>query len=71
MEHFYLTDDWDSYTVQRPDGYISVGGIDVPFVTMENEPELKERGPLAERYRPALDRLMELYEARPSAGSGR
>ena len=62
MENFYLNDDWDTYTVQKGDGYLTVNKVKVPFFTMPNEPELKERGPLADRYGPALTRLMELYE---------
>lgn len=60
--HFYKLDDWDAYTEQKLHGFIGVNGIEVPFVTMNNEPELKERDSLAERYGPALDKLMELYE---------
>lgn len=62
MENFYRNDDWDTYTAQKADGYLTIDGVNVPFVTMNNEPELKDRGPLAERYGPALNRLMELYE---------
>ena len=64
MDNFYLNDDWDTYTVQKPNGYLTVDNVRLPFVTMGNEPELKERGPLAERYGPALNTLMELYEKR-------
>jgi len=63
MENFYLNDDWDTFTVQKGDGYLTVNKVKVPFFTMQNEPELKERGPLADRYGPALNRLMELYAA--------
>ena len=61
MERFYLEDDWTNLTGNKPSGTLDVNGISVPFVTMNNEPELKERGPLAERYGPALARLMDLY----------
>lgn len=64
MEHFYRLDDWEQYTGGKPEGRLQVNGVSVPFVTMNNEPELKERGPLAERYGPALNRLWELYEKR-------
>ena len=66
MDTFYSHDDWSDYTEGRSDGTIEVGGVSVPFVTMNNEPELKERGPLAERYGPALDRLWELNLGRRS-----
>lgn len=63
MENFYLADDWNTFTVQKSDGYLMIDSIKIPFVTMNNEPEFKERDPLAKRYGPALRRLMELYEA--------
>lgn len=63
LENFYRADDWDTHTVQKPDGHLTINGVRVPFVTMENEPELTERGPLAERYGAALHRLMELTTA--------
>ncbi len=66
MDAFYRLDDWDSYTSGRPEGVLDVKGVRVPFVTMNNEPELKERGPLAERYGPALDKLWKLRNAIPS-----
>ena len=60
MERFYKTDDWDLVTGKKESGKLSFQGIEIPFVTMLNEPELKERGPLEARYKPCLDRLMEL-----------
>ncbi|MFA4873901.1 MAG: hypothetical protein WC956_02055 [bacterium] len=64
LEHHYRLDDWDSFTSGKPSGVLDVHGVKVPFVTMQNEPELTERGPLAERYGPALDKLWELCSAR-------
>lgn len=64
MERFYRIDDWEKLTGGRRSGLIDCHGIDVPFVTMHNEPELKERGPLAERYRPHLDQLYELFASK-------
>ncbi len=64
METFYKHDDWTDYTQGKPHGTLAVNGVDVPFVTMNNEPELKERGPLAERYGPALRKLWDLYGGR-------
>lgn len=61
IESFYMTDDWEEITSGRPEGRLELNGASVPFVTMNNEPELTERGPLTERYRPALDRLIDLY----------
>lgn len=61
METFYKLDDWTNFTDGRPEGVLDVSGIKVPFVTMNNEPELTERGPLAKRYGPALLKLWEMY----------
>jgi hypothetical protein len=61
MEAFYKLDDWTTYTDGRPEGTLDVNGIEVPFVTMNNEPELTERGPLADRYGPALSKLWKMY----------
>jgi len=57
MEHFYREDDWHELTGNRESGTLTFHGIEVPFVTMNNTPELKERGPLAERYGPYLNEL--------------
>ncbi|MBI4211707.1 MAG: hypothetical protein HY540_03635 [Deltaproteobacteria bacterium] len=61
MEHFYRLDDWIELTNGRNHGTLNIHGINVPFVTMPNEPELKDREPLAKRYGPALRTLMDLY----------
>ncbi|MBI4365404.1 MAG: hypothetical protein HY543_01145 [Deltaproteobacteria bacterium] len=66
MQHFYRTHDWLTLTQDRPDGYVPVGSIDVPFVTMQNEPELTDPALLNRRYGAALRRLMELTACRPS-----
>jgi hypothetical protein len=63
-EHFYRLDDWDTSTGGRSDGFLTVQGVCIPFVTMNNEPELAERGALSGRYGPALDRLWELARQR-------
>lgn len=60
MERLYKTDDWDEFTNKKESGVLSIQGVAVPFFTMNNEPELKEHGPLVARYRPCLNRLMEL-----------
>lgn len=62
METFYRDDDWGMLTAGAPEGFLEAGGVRLPFVTVHNEPELKDDGPLAERYHPALARLMELVE---------
>lgn len=61
MEFMYSIDDWRELTEAKEAGYLEFHGVKVPFVTMNNIPELKERGPLAERYGPHLDKLYELW----------
>lgn len=61
METFYKVDDWEQVSGGKDSGYVDVKDIEIPFVTVLNEPEIKEPGPLAERYHPSLKRLMELY----------
>jgi hypothetical protein len=60
MKRFYQDDDWQAITGAKRDGKLSLNGVDVPFVTLHNEPELKEPAALADRYSPALKRLHEL-----------
>jgi len=57
MERTYGVDDWQSLTVGVPVGHLRIGQIDVPFATMNNEPESKDPDVLAERYRAALGPL--------------
>jgi len=58
LEKTYGTDDWKKIA-PAPHGRIEVNGIEVPYVTMLNEPELTDPELLDRRYRPALDRLWE------------
>jgi len=44
-----------------PDGWLEIGGVRVPFVSMNNEPESLDPAVLRERYARALGRLLELY----------
>lgn len=60
MERYYKVDDWKKITGGKENGFIEVKGVKVPFITMNNEPELKEREELSKRYLPHLDKLMEL-----------
>lgn len=64
MERVYKIDDWKNITSGEGSGYLDLQGIKVPFVTMNNIPELKERGPLSERYGPALAKLYDLTTSR-------
>jgi len=55
--------DWLSLTQQKPSGTVLVRELQVPFVTMTNEPEYKpaETEKLQARYGTALHQLMNLY----------
>jgi len=60
MNAFYKEDDWDVLTAGAESGHVDVQGLRVPFITVLNEPEIKEAAPLAERYKSAMHKLMEL-----------
>jgi hypothetical protein len=64
FDHFYQVSDWDQLTGGRPDGRLRVGRLDVPFVTMNNEPESTDPAVLEERYAAALGRLWQLWSER-------
>ncbi len=66
MERFYSEDDWFDITGNRREGYITVDGIQVPFITLHNEPEIKDPQGLAYRYAPALTKLMGLRRELPN-----
>jgi hypothetical protein len=57
MNEYYNVDDWDKITDRKESGYLSLRGVKVPFVTMENEPESKDPKILGLRYETALRRL--------------
>lgn len=65
MERFAKEIDWGGLTEGKPFGHLAVRHWRVPFLTMNNEPELKEDAALDERYKAALDQLMELQKERP------
>jgi hypothetical protein len=58
---FSAEHDWLELTDGRDSGYLEVKGLQVPFVTMNNEPELKDDGALSDRYGRALSTLYGLY----------
>ena len=60
MEATYGTDDWFDIA-PKPHGTISVQGLNVPYVTMNNEPESKDPQVLGPRYRAALDALYSVW----------
>ncbi len=54
MEKYYSRDDWMDITSNRPSGRLEMNGVQIPFVTMENEPESKDNDVLEVRYGKAL-----------------
>jgi hypothetical protein len=56
-DYFYDTNDWDELTGGRWSGRLSLSGINVPFVSMNNEPESTDPAVLEDRYAAALGRL--------------
>ncbi len=66
MEAFYRTDDWDALSKSRSSGYIDAGGVKVPFMTVLNEPEIKDPILLSKRYEDAMGSLHELFRNRRS-----
>lgn len=54
--------DWEELTEERPHGFLNLKGLSLPFVTMNNEPELKDEPGLSQRYQQALDQLSKLYK---------
>ena len=61
FDHFYSDHDWLELTKNEQHGRIEAGGLKVPFVTMNNEPESTDSAVLSERYGSALEKLYELY----------
>lgn len=59
-DFFYDSNDWSELTGGRPSGRLRVSGVDVPFVSMNNEPESTDPAVLEERYAAALGRLWQL-----------
>jgi hypothetical protein len=63
-DYFYDTNDWDGLTDGRASGWLTVNGLDVPFVSMNNEPESTDPAVLEERYAAALGELWALRSSR-------
>lgn len=61
-DYYYDKNDWRDFTGGRDDGFIEVHGMKIPFVSMNNQPELSPGPEIAERYKTALDKLFELYK---------
>lgn len=60
FDHFYSENDWNALTHNEPCGCLTVHGVKVPFVTMNNEPESVDPVVLDRRYGESLRKLMEL-----------
>ncbi|MFH1874610.1 MAG: hypothetical protein ABH859_05425 [Pseudomonadota bacterium] len=60
MQRFYKQDDWPELTKGKREGFLLLNQVQVPFVTMNNEPESKDPVVLGPRYKKALDKLWEL-----------
>ncbi len=60
MLGYFRENDWDDMTGGAADGRLALGGVRVPFVSMNNEPESADPTVLGERYGAALGRLREL-----------
>jgi hypothetical protein len=63
-DYFYDTNDWDELTGGRPSGWLDVKGVQVPFVSMNNEPESTDPAVLEPRYAAALGELWALRSSR-------
>ena len=57
MERFYQQDDWETLTKGEQAGFLKLNSANIPFVTMENEPESKNPQVMEKRYQEALDLL--------------
>lgn len=60
IEGYYRDNDWLELTDNKESGYLTLNGVKVPFVTMNNEPELKPSPELEQRYISALNKLWDL-----------
>ena len=60
----YKDHDWLELTDNKQDGYLTVKGVKVPFVTVANEPELTDSKLIEERFSPPLKKLWTLYSNR-------
>jgi len=61
LQRFSAGQDWDELTGGRDQGTLDLHGVKVPFVTLNNEPELKDPVALNARYSKALQDLMKLH----------
>jgi len=60
LERFSSKNDWEDLSGGKESGFIEIRGIKIPFVSMLNEPELKDGPELDARYSRALTLLKSL-----------
>jgi len=68
MFGYFRSNDWEEMTGGARAGWLEVGPIRVPFVSMNNEPESTEPAILGRRYAAALSTLLDLYRSRSTFG---
>ena len=63
MQQLYAEVDWQELTRGKTEGYLTIQGIQVPFVVFENEDDVTTPGgePLGQRLEAILSRLWRLY----------
>jgi hypothetical protein len=63
MERLYKEVDWQELTQGKPDGFLTIQGIAVPFVVFDNEDDVTTPGgeALGQRLTVSLGRLWDLY----------
>ncbi len=64
MYGFFRDNDWARITGGATEGHLALRGVQVPFVSMLNEPESTDPGVLGPRYAAALGRLRALVRSR-------
>lgn len=60
LQRFSAADDWEELSGGKDEGFITIRDIQIPFVAMPNEPELKSGPELDARYSKALSALKRL-----------
>jgi hypothetical protein len=68
MLGFFRENDWAAITGGARDGRLELAGIQVPFVSMPNEPESTDPAVLRDRYARALCRLLDIQSLARRAG---
>ena len=61
---FYRTNDWNKLVDEKRSGYLNVKGVNLPFVSVWNIPELTDPKQIEERFAPPVIKLWDLYTNR-------